>query len=203
MNKLLLSWPEYIDEIKKIGSAKNRKFLYISSYGLGKQDTLKQEITELNPDKLLIGLSFHECKIGCSSCKTSGILRERHIRDFERESNLNLKIVKDLHLKAVITAKGAIIGGINMTESNWTDSALVTDDTKIIKKLKQHFETAWKENEEYSWLKYREGQDYVFNFGKYKGFGYKAVKKVNPQYIEFCAENMQWFKNDLKLFKLI
>lgn len=36
--------------------------------------------------------------------------------------------------------------------------------------------------------------EYVFNFGKYKGEFYGDVRDKVPQYIQWCDDNLHWFK---------
>ena len=45
--------------------------------------------------------------------------------------------------------------------------------------------------------------DFVFDFGQYIGFGYREVLKIDPQYIQWCEENIQWFiLSDVELGEL-
>lgn len=37
---------------------------------------------------------------------------------------------------------------------------------------------------------------YVFTFGKYKGETFEHVAYINPRYVRWCIQNVEWFKVD-------
>lgn len=40
---------------------------------------------------------------------------------------------------------------------------------------------------------------YVFTFGKYKGLDLEEVLEIDPQYVLYCQEKIDWFDLDHKL----
>lgn len=39
-----------------------------------------------------------------------------------------------------------------------------------------------------------EPEEYVFGFGKHRGMTYLDVREIDPWYIQWCAESIEWFK---------
>jgi hypothetical protein len=56
----------------------------------------------------------------------------------------NVKVVKNFHVKMILTNNGGVIGGRNLTDSNWEDISVPITRHAGIKNLKKHFENLYK-----------------------------------------------------------
>lgn len=198
----LHSWDAYLAACKKIANNKKRSFLYISSFGLSIMPEVQEEIINLNPDKMLVGTHFPECKPGCTACDSKNRDRFNNLRKFQEEVKFDVKICDSLHLKVVVSDSSMIIGGINMTGSGWADSSVLINDSSLCKKYKRRFNDIWRNKPGVVYEP--QSNDYIFAFGIHKGLSFSTVKKMDPQYIQWCLKNLSWFKElvaDLDLVK--
>jgi hypothetical protein len=102
----------------------------------------------------------------------------KYITDFK---NLNFKKVYNHHLKLFYfkTSKNEylITGGINFTNSLWTDSSILLKNDKSIKEYKSIFLNNWEDK-----------KDKIL-FGKHRNKTISWVKKNDKGYFKWLLEN--------------
>lgn len=195
--KLITNIDEYYDAISSVNN--DRKFLYMSSFGFSWNKETQEMIKNLHPDMLLIGISFTECTPGCQNCIAKNKRKYAVTKEFADFAHFAVKITDKLHLKLVLTDKEVIVGGMNISDSGWSDSAVLIKDKKLIKEYKKHFENIWDQHDN---IIYDKNQtEYIFTFGKYKGKTYSEILETDKEYINWSMENIEWFKKEVNKFE--
>lgn len=108
--KLLKTNKEYINELLECAKS-NPRYFYFSSYNLSLDryfETILNSLPKACDVKIIIGVNKTISKKQISFYKS-------------RLGKYNLKLVKDHHLKILITNKSVILGGRNYTNSGWDD----------------------------------------------------------------------------------
>jgi phosphatidylserine/phosphatidylglycerophosphate/cardiolipin synthase-like enzyme len=109
--KILRTDEAFRQSIVKILRSKP-KYFYLSTFNISINDEVK-EMLELMKDiknvKILIGLSN-------PSDQLCGFLHA-----IFGKYGIKIRLVKDFHMKSIVSDKKAIIGGRNLTKSGWTD----------------------------------------------------------------------------------
>lgn len=131
--KVLETNEQFYSEIRKL-SSKNPKFFYVSSFNLNYDRTLSSILEQLPTrcDKKMI--------IGVTSTTS-----EKQISFLKRAlSDMRPKLLIDCHLKLIVSNKGCIVGGRNLTQSEWDDLSILLIDKITIEKLKDQFLKVYK-----------------------------------------------------------
>lgn len=131
---IITTFPGYLKQCKKLLKG-NKKEVRISTYNIYTLET---------PTQLFLAKVFkrpHKILVGVSS---SNIRSKRTLQSlsFLKKYGFNFKIREDLHLKYVSCNGKAIIGGINLTSSNFKDAAVIIKDDKV-QELDTYFDTLW------------------------------------------------------------
>lgn len=97
------------------------------------------------PAYLIIGPTIgEECSVDCPHCAERNNLRRLSlIQHVEQFPNIEILIVDKWHAKMVFTEKSAIIGGRNLSSSDWNDLSFYTEDPSVISELNEYFFTQW------------------------------------------------------------
>lgn len=165
--------------------------VFISTYGLyAEKDFTYEILSRLNSKKIktkiLIGISeYSSCKADKSKCvdcelkyKNQIARLNKYINDFK---NLEFKKVYNHHLKLFYfkTSKNEylITGGINFTNSLWTDSSILLKNSEEISEYKSLFMNSW------------EDKDSKILFGKHRNKTLSWVKKNDKNYFRWMLEN--------------
>ena len=93
--------------------------------------------------KLLVGVpSFVECRDGCPDCTEK--YKEKLARFDETVSTLklNAKFTLQHHLKMYAIGSIVILGGINLSGSEYTDAAVIVDSEAAVQ-LNEIFDNSW------------------------------------------------------------
>lgn len=106
------------------------KSFYIASFGLNLDKDICNILSNLNKNKckdvkILIGLSN-------PSIKQISFIKNK-LKEF------NVKIFSNSHLKMIVSDNSAIIGGRNLTQSDWKDTGVKFQNKNSIKQLKEEF----------------------------------------------------------------
>ena len=130
--KILDTNKKFYSELKTL-SKSNPTCFYVASFNLNVDDEILGIFKNLpkSCDKKLI--------VGTSNFSPKLISFLKWKLDF-----MNIKIYKDCHLKMVITDKGCIIGGRNITQSNWDDVSLLLINKNTYRELKTKFNNFYK-----------------------------------------------------------
>ena len=95
--------------------------------------------------KTIVGMPFFiECKLDCKDCKIAyNKMIERHEATAEY-IGLNIKYLGDMHMKMYRVGDLVVLGGMNLSDSDWVDCSLIANKedglrvTKLFKKLWEH-----------------------------------------------------------------
>ncbi len=131
--KLLKTKQSFYSEILKLSKEKP-SFFYIASYNMSIDDKMEKV--------------FHNLPVNCDVKIIIGLNEDvgnKQIAFFKRWfSEYNLKLFKNCHLKLVITNKSVIIGGRNITNSEWMDLSCAFIGKEIIAQIKKEFLSHFK-----------------------------------------------------------
>jgi hypothetical protein len=139
--KILRTDKEYRDSIMKILRSKP-KYFYLSTFNISVNDEVKEML------ELMKGIKDVKVIIGLSnpSLQLRGFL---HF--IFGKYGIPVRLVKDFHMKSVVSDKKAIIGGRNLTKSDWADLSFEISAKSNITPLKQEFERIYKNSIKKLW----------------------------------------------------
>lgn len=128
---IIKSKKEFEDELLKIAKSKPT-FFYFCTFGF-KLSNFTKDLFNTLPYK----------------CSVKGIIG---INDKVSKSQIgffksyfkNCRIVHSFHVKMIVTDKVALIGGRNLTDSDWDDITIRITKEKGLYNLKKHFESLYK-----------------------------------------------------------
>jgi len=124
---LISNKKDYYNHINR-ESKKNNSFFYIATYGFkldGDIENILNNLKNCKDVKILIGLSN-------PSLKQVSFLKSRL-------KNFNVKIFNNSHLKMIINDTSSMIGGRNLTQSDWKDTGVKFFNKSSISQLKEEF----------------------------------------------------------------
>jgi len=125
---LISNKQQYYNEINNM-SKKKSNYFYIATYNLNIDNNVMQILNNLKKNckdiKIVIGLSN-------PSNKQISFLKYK-LKDFQ------IKIFNNSHLKMIVSDTSAIIGGRNLTNSDWKDTGVKFQNKSSIVKLKSEF----------------------------------------------------------------
>lgn len=128
--KILKTKSQYYSEIRRLAKSKP-SFFYVASFNFSVDDSIKDIFSSLPKKcdtKLIVGVT--------ESISSKAI---SFLRSFSDNYNINLKLFKNCHLKIVISDNGAIIGGRNLTNSDWEDLSVLMINKKSISEFRVNF----------------------------------------------------------------
>lgn len=130
--KILDTNQQFEQAILKMASDKP-SFFYLATFNI-RISKFTTQLFNLIPKEckteLIIGLSDRTSK------KQINFLYEY----FKQYKHIKVKFVANFHTKLVITNKLAILGGRNLTSSDWYDLSFVTESRPEISKIRKKFE---------------------------------------------------------------
>lgn len=126
--KLLKTKKEFYNEILKLAS-ENPTFFYMASYNLNVDDNIKKIFKKLPAKcdvKIIIGLN-----------ENASIKQREFLKNYFSE--YEIKLLQACHLKLIVTNKGVILGGRNLTDSDWKDLSVLFISKNTISEIKKEF----------------------------------------------------------------
>jgi len=133
--KLITDKTQFEKEILVLASLKP-KFFYICTFRLVANRFFYEVIKSLPPNckiKVIIGV------------KDSSNAFLRFMEKMATKYQMDVKIVHNFHTKMIITNNGGLIGGRNLTSSDWDDLSIKVTKKESVNALKRHFEKLYKE----------------------------------------------------------
>jgi hypothetical protein len=126
---LISNKKDYYNHINR-ESKKNNSFFYIATYGFKLEDDIKEILNNLKKSKckdikILIGLN--------NPSKKQTLFLKTYLKEF------NVKLFNNSHLKMIVNDSSSIIGGRNLTQSDWKDTGVKFVNKQNILKLKSEF----------------------------------------------------------------
>lgn len=145
---------------------------------------------------MLVGTSYRMCSPDCSCCIATNAKRSHSLELFIKSHKI--KVFDNLHLKYFSRGSQAIVGGMNLTSSGFSDLALLVGNKDSIKQMNNHFDSISNSFDSNKLFTVKEPS---FSFGKYRGKTVKEVLKIDPAYIEWSKTNLR--RSDLEYLKLV
>ena len=187
----------YDDYIKQatnlVKDFSNEKKIRVSTFNMyyssdSKTDTLMNMLRlQQERVKMVVGVSYGECTSGCSYCALKNTRLSDRLLKY-KEDKFDFKIVGEHHMKYFSNGEKAIVGGMNLSLSGYTDMAYLVQDQKEVKKMDRYFDTMYKKlPKDFTYEK----PEPIMPFGKYKGQFVRRVLEVDPKYIEWMLANIE------------
>ena len=173
------------DKLKMIERLlKSDGIIRISTFNLtlDKNSTIYQLLIN-NPNlKLLVGSFYRMCHSNCGQCKVSAQWRSDLLKSY-KDDGIKFKLTSEHHFKLYASEKEIYVGGMNFTNSNWTDMLIKINDKSVIKYFDEIYLTA-KDNQFYIL------PEPIIQFGKYKGEPLSKIKKEDKGYLDWIKTQM-------------
>jgi hypothetical protein len=189
--KLIKSFEQWCDEALNL--LKGSEYCLISSFNLNYQEALNDKVYDIlkiaskKPHRILIGISTSQCTPNCQHCIINNTIKYQNV-DRLRSITNKYRIVQELHMKSFITSNGVIIGGMNITKSDWTDRCVVFNDKNMITEMANDFKIVYNTAKSYEIPQYINPETHFLR-GKYKGQAIEDIKLKDPQYITWLKDN--------------
>ena len=198
---LITTFEDYLKGAEEL--ADNSRWIKIITFGIHESESI-QKFFETYKDKkidVIISYYFKECHPGCEHCiKKSQGAKAHYNKLIDHHPNINFRFITESHAKLFITENGAIIGGMNFSESEWDDFTIVISNINPhYHKLVDYFTNLQLSH---SFLTSFEGiGDNIIDFGKYKGYTLQEVLNSDKPYLRWLYVNVEGFKEKFGIKK--
>ncbi len=142
--------------------------------------------------RILVGTAYRLCQPGCKACIAAN--QKRSVRLSAYIGTHKIRVYDNLHLKYFARGTKAIIGGMNLTGSSYSDMALMIGNVVTIAEMNSHFDKIF---DSFSENKLYHVTEPLFPYGKYKGSTVEEVSQKDPSYIKWARTN---FPDSIKEF---
>jgi len=193
MHKIINNYDTYLKTIAEI--SKDQELL-ISTYGISIDNRIDSILKNSSSFKIIVGLYDRYCFPGCEHCANNINNKKKELFQYQQTYGFdNIIGVQHLHKKIVISNNTVIIGGFNLTGSDFIDNAIAiyskdgynicrNDYLKLFSNIK------------------REKLDIdvrlVVSFGKYRGQTFDVMWK-DSNYISFMHSKMDSLSFETKI----
>lgn len=190
--KVLKNYEEFISEAIRI-LQKERGDVRVSSFNLSvRNEDTKQflDLTLAARSSIMIGTLYRTCTEACPACEAANQKRSNSLAVLAK--NYNIRITDNLHLKYISRGNKAIVGGINLTGSNFDDMALLITDPAAIQSMNDYFDSVYRKvtsKPQYLYVYIKP----VFPIGRHKGKTVDEVQAIDPSYIIWAKRNLSKF----------
>ena len=168
--RLINNYDIYLEVIKEFSK---KKELLLATYGLTINDKLKEILDNTKNFKIIVGLYDRYCAPGCSHCEI--IIRENKSKllEYQKQYGLNKIVgVNFLHKKIALFSDHVMIGGFNLTNSNFIDNAIHIKNKELWTDARRLFLNQFETLET---IKLEEYINTNVPFGKHKGKDYQIL----------------------------
>jgi hypothetical protein len=184
MQKIINKYNDYLNVIETISKG---KLLFISTYGLSINTQLERILRNASDFKMMVGVYERYCFPDCPHCKENIANNKAAILNYQKEFGGKRIIgVNQLHKKAVISNGHVIIGGFNLTNSQFIDNAMISDSFELYEDSVKLFIDQFY-NSEKSILDSKVIT--TVTFGKYRGKLFEEMHK-DKSYINYMHSVM-------------
>lgn len=184
MKRIINDYNNYLDTIEELSKDKH---LYISTYGLAIDNQIERILKKAFDFKLIVGIYDRYCFPDCKHCKLNIANNKLNILSYQKEfGNKRIIGIDNLHKKIVITNNTIIIGGFNLTASQFTDNALLIRSKDLYIQSLTLFEKQFKILH-HTQLDVK-GKKLV-TFGKYRGQPFDIMHK-DTRYVDYLHSIM-------------
>lgn len=188
---------QYLKEASRIAN-NAEEILYCSSFGLFVKNNQEDLIRVLDeaagysttiPDaRMIVGVSFTECSPGCKCCAINNNKAKQRYQEYEKK--WSIAYTEKLHMKLVMNESEALIGGMNLSCSNWVDFAIIEKRKSILIALQEYYQVTYNSlYYPYEFPEFNIEGKPVFEVGKHKGKTVEWVEENYPGYIDWVKSN--------------
>lgn len=119
---------------------------YQKSFPMASRDFI--DSINKNRLRIVIGVPYYvECKTNCADCKKKYNQKLDSIKETVDRLGIDAKFNDKMHWKYYSIGKKVVCGGINLSDSDFTDSSFTIDNDYDVNALKLQFETLWYRSE--------------------------------------------------------
>ena len=199
--ELITTFKDYLTTANQL--AENSKWIKIITFGIHESDEI-QKFFKTHTDKeieVIISYYFRECHPGCEHCIKKATGAKAHYNKLtQHHPQVDFKFITESHAKLFITENGAIVGGMNFSESAWDDFVITVDNNSpYYHELLDYFKDITLSH---AVLKSFDGiEDNILDFGKYKGYTLREVMDTDIPYLRWLYRNVEGFKEKFGIQK--
>jgi hypothetical protein len=107
---------------------------------------VRRLVDEINKSvlRIVVGIpNFVPCKPDCGDCKKVYKNRIDSLVETKKALSMNIRFIKDCHMKMYRIGPVYVVGGMNLTGSRSIDIAMTVEDKGMIKLLQAKFDSIW------------------------------------------------------------
>lgn len=181
--KLITNYSDWVKEAYDIVS-KNKGIVRASTFNMYvKQESETEFLIESLPKntRFVVGVNYSECYEGCPHCQLANQKRSDRFKIYQKK--YGIKVTDKHHMKYFSRGDKAIVGGFNISDSCFTDFAVVVEGIKV-KEMNKNFDRVYnaaKSDSFYTPII----KEPLFPFGKYRGHRVSDIVKSDPNYIRW------------------
>lgn len=181
---LIPDFETYIQTVKNI-IKEEEGLIRISSYNYysAEMNKILEQFTWQDM-KFMIGMNTHPCSESCSVCSEK-ILKTKARLAFPH-FYYKAKISPKLHMKYFSRGNQAIIGGMNLTNSDYADLSYVVTKKSQIKLLNEHFDQTYSNLE----VVQNMSEHRCITWGKYAGYSLTTIRSIDKQYYDWICSTL-------------
>lgn len=199
--KLITTFEDYLEKATEL--AEQSKWIKIITFGIHESEQIQKFFETHNNKKIevIVSYYFKECHPGCEHCiKKANGAKAHYNKLTEHHPTIDFKFITEAHAKLFITENGALVGGMNFSESAWDDFVIVVDNTNpYYDELVEYFSDIMLSH---TALKSFNGiGDNILDFGKYKGYTLQEVMDSDKPYLRWLYVNVEGFKEKFGIEK--
>ena len=177
MTQIINSFTTYLNTIELLSGNED---LFLSTYGLAINDQIARILTKAKTFRIMVGIYERYCYPDCEHCRinisNNKLLIKQYQDEFGKERILG---IDHLHKKIAIMGQHTMIGGFNLTDSEFTDNAMLVASPQLAQESSVLYMHQW--NTLQQTILEGQGSD-VVGFGKYRG---KTFSEMHAD-IRYC-----------------
>lgn len=134
----------------------------------------------------IVGINYTLCEKDCKVCKAKAARKSDYIQSLKEL--YGFCVTDQNHMKYFSRGNMAIVGGFNISESGYTDMALLVECPTTVKKLNKNFDNVFKSvHKDNHTFKVEKP---IITFGKYKGLTLEELVEEDYEYYNWFMTNV-------------
>lgn len=186
--KVLSNYAEYIKACRRI-LQENKGKVRASTFNIFvKNESETERLLQDLPDNcdFIVGINYSLCEKDCKVCKAKAARKSDYIQSLREV--YGFCVTDQNHMKYFSRGSMAVVGGFNISESGYTDMALLVDCPVTVKKLNKNFDDVFKSVREDNYT--FDVEKPIITFGKYKGLTLAELIDEDYEYYSWFMHNV-------------